>query len=567
MASPATHAGSNASHSSGPSRAGWGTSLEPGAAFRGMTRGGPRGRGGRGGHRGGRPTSGRGGAAPNSDSAKKPPQDQPSKDSKDKGPSVSPKAAAASASSHPPPSSTQANGANKPSSRPKVARKASETKAPKKPSLGVDTVTSPASNTSTSNTQPSPRTPRRRRSHASSKAHQVPPALVPIPGLPSKPILTSDSNNTHLDAGKLSPAPVKKDLPPHLVPHSATAPTFDIRHDIDALVEKVRSTAMDRPHTPGSHIDWAGEDDDSLPDLDDWGVPSTHTTDLASDAGKGNVISPILQDTLRPLPNIIDIDIPTPSIQLHEVKGDEAGVAVAGDKTPQFESEEGTSVHAPTVEISAAQQAQSNGDVATPEPPKVEVSPPPHSSSPNPSSIDGVVANGVFEFSETFTAAGSAGNTVHKDVNASIPARPQPPRDMFSAESSPASERGLGASMHAVSKSLSPPHFMRSPPHNAIHGGPRGGGFQPTHARAHTVGRYRPDHLSDSDRPRRGDTQSHGRNHSTPPAGSGAMHGHSRTTSRPVITGDAISRLARTLGGTPLAKREAVAPVAPAKAT
>ena len=33
------------------------------------------------------------------------------------------------------------------------------------------------------------------------------------------------------------------------------------------------------------------------------------------------------------------------------------------------------------------------------------------------------------------------------------------------------------------------------------------------------------------------------------------MHSHSRTTSRPVITGDAISRLARTLGGTPLAKR------------
>lgn len=544
MASTAVPAGVNVagSHPTGPSRTGWGSSVEPGSAFRSMGRGGgpPRGRGGRGGQRGARSANARGGAASNPDSAKKLPQDLPPKD---KAPSVSHKAAAAPASSNPPSSSAQTNGANKPLSRPKVARKASESKTPRKPSLGLDTAAPPAPS---STTQPSPRTPRRRRSHASSKAHLAPPASIPPPSLPSKPTLTMDSNTSHPAASKPIPAAVK-DLPPHLVPpHSANAPTFDIRHDIDALVERVRSVAMDRPHTPGSHIDWAGEDDDSLPDLDDWGVTSTHTTSLVVDSGKASVISPILQDTLRPLPSIIDIDVPTPSDQAHGTEGGQPGAASVGEKTPRSEGGEGSSVQASNVQT----------DPRTEEPPTVEVSPP-------SSTIDGVVANGTSELSEAPSAAGSADSTVHKDVFPPTSIRPQPPHDIFSAESSPSPDRGLAASMHAMSKSLSPPNFLRSPPYNFSQRGTGGRAFQPTHARAQTVGR--PDYLSDTDRPRRGDGQTHGRNHSTPPAGSGAAHSHPRPTSRPVITGAAISRLARTLGGTPLAKREA-APVAAAKA-
>ena len=64
---------------------------------------------------------------------------------------------------------------------------------------------------------------------------------------------------------------------------------------------------MDRPNTPGSHIDWAGEEDDSLPDLDDWGVTSSTagTADAGgSDAGASRIISPILEDTLKPLPSL-----------------------------------------------------------------------------------------------------------------------------------------------------------------------------------------------------------------------------------------------------------------------
>ncbi|KAI6035230.1 hypothetical protein F5J12DRAFT_778731 [Pisolithus orientalis] len=57
----------------------------------------------------------------------------------------------------------------------------------------------------------------------------------------------------------------------------ATAHEAEVRHDIEALVERVRAVAMaeNRPTTPGSHIDWAGDEDDSLPDLDDWGVTTT----------------------------------------------------------------------------------------------------------------------------------------------------------------------------------------------------------------------------------------------------------------------------------------------------
>ncbi|KAJ7086682.1 hypothetical protein C8R44DRAFT_34564 [Mycena epipterygia] len=89
-----------------------------------------------------------------------------------------------------------------------------------------------------------------------------------------------------------SAPPPSKDTPPHLVG------SFDMRNNIDALVERVRAVAMDnRPTTPGSHIDWAGDDDEGLPDLDDWGV-----TTGTSVGDKDEMISPIIVDGLKPLP-------------------------------------------------------------------------------------------------------------------------------------------------------------------------------------------------------------------------------------------------------------------------
>ena len=93
--------------------------------------------------------------------------------------------------------------------------------------------------------------------------------------------------------GPSSPNPAK-DLPPHLpVVTSATA-TTELKSDLDALVERVRSVAMDRPHTPGSHIDWA-DDDDSLPDLNDWGYTEGITTSVQPEEPP-TTITPILED-------------------------------------------------------------------------------------------------------------------------------------------------------------------------------------------------------------------------------------------------------------------------------
>ncbi|EEB94644.1 hypothetical protein MPER_06508, partial [Moniliophthora perniciosa FA553] len=103
-----------------------------------------------------------------------------------------------------------------------------------------------------------------------------------------------------------------RDTPPHLMSSNSV--------NIDALVERVRAVAMDRPLTPGSgsHLDWAGDDDDSLPDLDDWGVHTEkHEGAKEKDEqkevngvneqikGKELLISPIMIDGLRSLPDAI----------------------------------------------------------------------------------------------------------------------------------------------------------------------------------------------------------------------------------------------------------------------
>jgi hypothetical protein len=103
---------------------------------------------------------------------------------------------------------------------------------------------------------------------------------------------------------------------------------------------------------------------------------------------------------------------------------------------------------------------------------------------------------------------------------------------------------GLAASIHApnsLSDSSIPVDFRN---------------FHPTHNRSHTVGRppsLRNNAYAANPRFSRSGAStphqpySHTRNHSSPPAG---MNHRSPHTTRPVITGDAISRLARTIGHT-----------------
>jgi hypothetical protein len=118
---------------------------------------------------------------------------------------------------------------------------------------------------------------------------------------------------------------------------------------------------------------------------------------------------------------------------------------------------------------------------------------------------------------------------------------------------------GLSASIHAPS-SMPEPTFLASLSHSTSTGPPA---FNPTHQRAHTVGRPHGHKSQIPHFPRSGIStpqggfgpgMHHGRTHSSPPVGSGL---NPRIHSRPVITGAAMSRLVRTLeNGSPARAKE-----------
>ena len=505
----------------GPTRSGWsGKTSESSPTVHGAGKGPSRGRGGRGGGRGGRSTNGKGSSHSKPEStSNKPaasvdqPQEKPPSDPQKPSPhSIPPTTASQPPASMPP----------KQSNRTKPGRRGSERKGSRKgPSLSVDPSAMSTSNTSSSPSV-SPHTPHRKRGSSQASAPPPPPVTST---LPRKQSVTQENN---VRQEKLPPT---KDLPPHLAPPPPSQPTvpFDIKHDIDALVERVRAVAMDRPHTPGSHIDWAGEEDDSLPDLDDWGVPSTITaapkTPAEPQVAPADVISPILEDTLKPLP-MIDIDIPTPSIRLHEVS-DAPSPTDGGDETPRETAPpRSTGPHTPTTILRPRSASKPSSPTMV---------------SPVPSAN---TASGSPEASESFKDV-IAGQFTNSDVSSSVHAHLDVrSEDVSSKDSSPSPDRSLFTSIHAMSSSGSAPNHLPSRP-------PRES-FNPSHGRSHTVGRFKPEHHSDNDRPRRGPAFSHGRNHSTPPTGPGTSRAQARAphATRPVISVDAISKLARTLGGT-----------------
>ena len=124
-----------------------------------------------------------------------------------------------------------------------------------------------------------------------------------------RPSVSSNNQGKHLSVQNSSrkassepssPNPAK-DLPPHIATAAPTTPATELKSDIDALVERVRAVAMDRPHTPGSHIDWA-DDDDSLPSLNDWGY-TAEVTAPAQPEEPQTVIPPIIED--EPLETVV----------------------------------------------------------------------------------------------------------------------------------------------------------------------------------------------------------------------------------------------------------------------
>lgn len=512
---------------------------EPGSAFVAL-----RGRGARGGSRGGRG----GGRPPSSPAIRegKLPHPEPSQ------PDIStPKAELPSLRKGP----TQSVSPSTTSEKPPL-NSADRTPKPKTPSRRasrtVPAVTvAPASPTPDSvPSTPSRNTNRRRRS----QPHTKPPSNGTTK--PSIPLSTSPRPQKPAIESTSSAIAPRKDVPPHLV----AAHDAEIRHGIDAMVERVRAVAMaeNRPSTPGSHIDWAGEEDDSLPDLDDWGV----TTTLTSTFDKEEEISPILADTLKPLPEPqTEGDAEDEGEQHMAPLDDDDDGGVNQDSlessplsnAPDIQDTPATTTadaHETPVVTTAPETIHSP---LSAKPVTAMESPHAHSASanlpPKPASVPGreePLATKKEGLSQSIHAPSPAeGEALEKTLSSSF------------------NENGLSASIHAPGN-LAGSH---SAPSLLIPGAPPSARtFSPSHGRSKTEGRGAFPHSrttppttanqrgirSGTSSPLGPHTPTHGRNHSTPPVGAGQRAPHS---ARPVLTGEAISRLARTIGGMPVIPR------------
>ncbi|RDB23294.1 hypothetical protein Hypma_009561 [Hypsizygus marmoreus] len=577
MATPtSTQRPSPSSGSAGPSvPPRWARTGEPGSAFSGLSRG-SRGRGsGRG--RGGR--GGRGGARETKPAGSDPGGDKTDTAAKNSSTPVTKPATLPTSSGNEKPSSTP----NTSSTRPKGSRRASRTI----PAIAVPQVNGTADVPSSPSTS---RPQNRRRRSQSGKGPVAVLSKIHVP--PHDDNLLRPQRN-RLGAGPYS-APIK-DAPPHL------AGTFDMRNNIDALVERVRAVAMadNRPTTPGSHIDWAGDDDDSLPDLDDWGV--TPATGVGVKAG---LISPIVVDGLKSLPDVDAkpltplahaADLPNQTAVLEPRKNDEGfGISFNQDIPapcqPGHEEKDQDSFPLSTESATKAvfhlQQvplpsAHTSAEAVF------------HRSLSAKPAVPSV--NIAAKISQDLTATAMHKAPLPKAASVTVEA-PSPiatPTDQSAGHAEPgaqtsvertSSEPGLFQSIHSPSKQdmMKPDPFenydsrggltasihapatllesVSAPSHISTHTSTNI--ENRTHIRSHTVGRPpsfpTPEHNT---RPSRSGHNTprgalatggyHTRTHSSPPAGA-ILNNHRSPTHRPVITGDAISRLARTIGSATL---------------
>ncbi len=582
MASPAT------SHP--PAK--WERAGEPGSAFHGLTRPGRGGRG-RGGHRGSR--GGRRGT-PSSQEPKIITEEKGSSSKHDsllRTPNLSTKSQAQLSHAK----STSEKPSNSPAPPKQPPRRAPEVI----PSHANNVVPVAQSISSSSTARPSTRRRRSQTGKANANNH-----------LPTS-VTTSKVNELppYKASIALVSVPQIKDAPPHLKVRS------DMRHNIDALVERVRAVAMEnnRPTTPGSHIDWAGDDDDSLPDLDDWGV---NTSAFASSASE--TISPIIVEGLKPLPDVVAPVSGTPLRQVINLDSDDVGTdqvkpnastTVEKDPISACNTPIASKVRRPVQQT----KVEPNGQYSlTPKPnsaPQPSAKPlankkPWHPSLPakpiststvppmNPRPVAGPMrptlnvkppthANkGDTPLQSTCTAEPSSANPVggsgledvpliveptpieeKKDSNPrpsdNLPRLPGSDTSKSAAQSQSVgikgdgeevpseddTKEGLEASIHAPKTgSTSAPAELSSysqstttPQSNSL-----------THRKAHTVGKIPPFAWSNNRGGRGGfHSTAHVRNHSSPPVAGSPTH-HRIHASRPVLTGDAISRIARTIG-------------------
>ena len=379
-------------------------------------------------------------------------------------------------------------------------------------------------------------------------------------------------------SGPSSPHP--KDIPPKNTPPrlsaSPTVTSSSAKTNIDSLVEHVRALAMDhRPSTPGSHIDWADEDD-SLPDLDDWGVPSSSVVSTKPDPGTTaniekaqlQLMSPILDDSLKQLPHSFDKTSPSPSVGSGSLSPNIANVVPvllvngSGDAGAAAVAKASSSVGVDNIEDSSPRLPEPSTRKGPASPPSnsqpldsshpPEQAPaipskdsPPHIpvSTPEPSAP-------ISSITSPMQPGRSLADSIHAPNRDAHAPAPTPPSEACGTESAV----DTGASVSAPAPKSSGPET--DPSEGARRAAPPPRNF--THGRSHTVGRPAPSStgakrgfFGSSTSAAKCPHHGHGRTQSSPVA-------HRRQQSRPVITMDAMTRLAKTLG-TALPKREVTA--------
>ncbi|KAK7060290.1 hypothetical protein VNI00_001055 [Paramarasmius palmivorus] len=584
--------------------ANWTRSGEPGSAFSGLSRGR------RGGNRGGGPGRGRGGGGPSRGANR---GTKPSVEVATDAPKPPP---AAVATADKPPQTPQRPKA--PSRKPSAKNIPTTTTTTTTPAAPITNTASDASTTSSKNTSARPPN-RRKRSTTNTNSKAPPPITVPKINIDesTSPMTPQNRRNSKASLGLNPPhsAPPMRDTPPHLSTSSTAV-------NIDALVERVRAVAMDRPSTPGSasHLDWAGDDDDSLPDLDDWGVHTEksggeekgeaeetveedqnekkETEEQMQDLkAKEALISPIMIDGLRSLPDAIPgspgarASPALSNTHLSAERSPKKRSTSPAPKSPRLQAHRDTTKSTlvphpslPPKPSFALANGRGGGRNSRPEKDKFKEKPgkeksekPAKSDLPSPTrgaeEPSAPTVNGTDKQSspspEVKVAPAEEVDLTPqngKGLQASIHADPEAELDEQDSR-----RKGLGSSIHAAppseAPSDSPEHHSTKSLNSSIHApvpsfpshSPRANGM--THTRAHTLGRPATipnTGVFNNSRFTRSGTSTprgrgfgegrggHARNHSSPPVAHGYRAPHA---TRPVLTGDAISRLARTIGG------------------
>ncbi|KAJ3514344.1 hypothetical protein NMY22_g14763 [Coprinellus aureogranulatus] len=388
------------------------------------------------------------------------------------------------------------------------------------------------------------------------------------PALLSKP--TSDDTLVKPDRALLVPVPPTapqggRDAPPHISRgDSGDRSPAEMKANIDALVEHVRSVAMadNRPTTPGSHIDWAGDDDDSLPDLNDWGIPT-----LAA----SQTISPIIVDGLKPLPE--PLARPTPLQPEPPNERESRPVAAPNKKTERREPPKRApdwnlkSLH-PSLSGRPTRKAREDTSKPVPALQVKDAAPEPANLADDSEREPSEPGMGVKERTEAAPAApeitvtAEEGPTIVASPLASRASQgrsPSPEKSLADSIHAPASARdplfggigdksGLAASIHAPkpSEATSAPATItayNSPPRDT----PLRNDSQWGHSRRPASTSSHPR----NQRPNAGRGYNHSRNHSSPHTSAvDGSHRQPHPHARPVINADAISRLARTIVST-----------------